>query len=87
MQTVKESCGKSFIWKLNVNERRATKGFVKFFGTGGARFVVSTQLRSTAGILLRYLNTNLYIDPVLALLSGYMQRKSVSTSPISMGLF
>jgi len=63
LQTVKESCGKSFIWKLNVNERSATKGFVKFFGTGGARFVVSTQLRSTAGILVRYLSTNLYIDP------------------------
>jgi ribonuclease BN (tRNA processing enzyme) len=46
-----------------MNEWSATKGFIKFFGTGGARFVVSTQLRSTAGILLRYLNTNLYIDP------------------------
>jgi phosphoribosyl 1,2-cyclic phosphodiesterase len=46
-----------------MNERGAMKGFIKFFGTGGARFVVSTQLRSTAGLLIHYQNTNLYIDP------------------------
>lgn len=39
------------------------KGFIKFFGTGGARFVVTTQLRSTAGLLIHYKDTNLYIDP------------------------
>jgi phosphoribosyl 1,2-cyclic phosphodiesterase len=39
------------------------EGFVKFFGTGGARFVVTTQARSTGGLLLHYKNTNLYIDP------------------------
>ncbi|OPY64758.1 MAG: ribonuclease Z [Syntrophorhabdus sp. PtaU1.Bin050] len=39
------------------------EGFVKFFGTGGARFVVTTQVRSTGGLLIHYKNTNLYIDP------------------------
>lgn len=62
-QAVKESNSKSLIGDLIMHERSAVKGFVKFFGTGGARFVVSTQLRSTAGILVHYLNTNLYIDP------------------------
>lgn len=38
-------------------------GFIKFLGTGGARFVVSKQLRSTAGIWLNYMDTNVYIDP------------------------
>ncbi|MCX7857302.1 MAG: MBL fold metallo-hydrolase [Deltaproteobacteria bacterium] len=38
-------------------------GFIKFLGTGGARFVVSKQLRSTAGIWLNYKDTNVYIDP------------------------
>lgn len=39
------------------------EGFVKFLGTGGARFVASRQLRSTGGLWLNYRNTNLYIDP------------------------
>jgi phosphoribosyl 1,2-cyclic phosphodiesterase len=39
------------------------EGFMKFFGTGGARFVVSTQIRATAGLWLHYGTTNLYIDP------------------------
>jgi ribonuclease BN (tRNA processing enzyme) len=39
------------------------EGFVKFVGTGGARFVVATQIRSTAGLLLGYRDTHLYIDP------------------------
>lgn len=39
------------------------KGFIKFFGTGGARFVATTQLRSTAGLLIRYKDTQLYVDP------------------------
>jgi len=38
-------------------------GFIKFFGTGGARFVVSKQLRATGGLWLHYKDTNLYIDP------------------------
>jgi phosphoribosyl 1,2-cyclic phosphodiesterase len=39
------------------------EGFIKFFGTGGARFVVSSQIRATGGLWLRYRDTNLYIDP------------------------
>jgi ribonuclease BN (tRNA processing enzyme) len=39
------------------------EGFIKFFGTGGARFVVSKQLRATGGLWLHYKETNLYIDP------------------------
>lgn len=39
------------------------EGFIKFFGTGGARFVASKQLRATGGLWLNYRKTNLYIDP------------------------
>lgn len=39
------------------------EGFIKFFGTGGARFVASKQLRATGGLWLNYKKTNLYIDP------------------------
>ncbi len=39
------------------------EGFVKFFGTGGARFVASRQSRATGGLWLNYRETNLYIDP------------------------
>ncbi len=39
------------------------EGFIKFFGTGGARFVASKQLRATGGLWLNYKDTNLYIDP------------------------
>lgn len=39
------------------------EGFVRFIGTGGARVVVASQLRSTGGIWLNYRNTNVYIDP------------------------
>ena len=39
------------------------EGFIKFFGTGGARFVASKQLRATGGIWLNYKETNFYIDP------------------------
>ena len=38
-------------------------GFVKFFGTGGARFVASKQVRATGGLWLHYKRTDLYIDP------------------------
>ncbi len=38
-------------------------GFVKFFGTGGARFVASHQLRSTGGLWMHYRDTDIYIDP------------------------
>ncbi len=39
------------------------EGFVRFVGTGGARVVVASQVRSTGGIWLNYKNTNVYIDP------------------------
>lgn len=39
------------------------KNFIKFLGTAGARVVVARQLRSSAGIWLKYKSTNLYIDP------------------------
>jgi phosphoribosyl 1,2-cyclic phosphodiesterase len=39
------------------------EGFIKFFGTGGARFVASRQLRATGGLWLHYKETNLSIDP------------------------
>jgi phosphoribosyl 1,2-cyclic phosphodiesterase len=39
------------------------EGFVRFIGTGGARVVVASQMRSTGGLWLNYRNTNLYIDP------------------------
>ncbi len=39
------------------------KGFLKFLGTAGARFVMIRQLRSSAGIWLRYASTNVVIDP------------------------
>jgi len=39
------------------------EGFIKFIGTGGARVVVSKQVRSTGGLWFHYRNTDLYIDP------------------------
>ena len=39
------------------------EGFIKFLGTGGARFVAMRQIRSTGGLWLHYKDTNLYIDP------------------------
>ncbi|MGB9791447.1 MAG: MBL fold metallo-hydrolase [Thermacetogeniaceae bacterium] len=37
--------------------------FIKFLGTGGARVVVSRQVRSSAGAWLRLSGVNLYLDP------------------------
>jgi phosphoribosyl 1,2-cyclic phosphodiesterase len=37
--------------------------FIKFIGTAGARFVVTKQLRSSAGVWLSVGKTNFYIDP------------------------
>lgn len=48
---------------MEEEKSKLESGFIKFLGTGGARFVVSRQIRSTAGIWLKYLDTNLYIDP------------------------
>ncbi|HEY3275527.1 MAG TPA: MBL fold metallo-hydrolase [Syntrophorhabdaceae bacterium] len=39
------------------------EGFIKFFGTGGARFVASSQIRATGGLWLNFRETNLFIDP------------------------
>jgi phosphoribosyl 1,2-cyclic phosphodiesterase len=39
------------------------EGFIKFFGTGGARFVAASQVRATGGLWLNYKATNLFIDP------------------------
>jgi phosphoribosyl 1,2-cyclic phosphodiesterase len=39
------------------------EGFIKFFGTGGARFVAASQIRATGGLWLNYKDTNLFIDP------------------------
>jgi phosphoribosyl 1,2-cyclic phosphodiesterase len=39
------------------------EGFIKFLGTGGARFVAATQIRATGGLWFNFKNTNLYIDP------------------------
>ncbi|MFH0754179.1 MAG: MBL fold metallo-hydrolase [Candidatus Omnitrophota bacterium] len=39
------------------------EGFIKFLGTGGARFVASRQIRATGGLWLNFKDTNLYIDP------------------------
>ncbi len=39
------------------------EGFIKFFGTGGARFMALKQLRATGGLWLNYRKTNIYIDP------------------------
>lgn len=40
-----------------------TKNFIKFLGTGGARYVVSRQLRSSAGTWLSLKGKNILIDP------------------------
>ncbi len=39
------------------------EGFIKFFGSGGARFVAASQVRATGGLWLKHRNTNLCIDP------------------------
>lgn len=46
------------------------KDFIKFLGTAGARFVVSKQLRSSAGIWCCFNGLNILIDPGPGTLSG-----------------
>jgi len=46
-----------------IRKVKTMEGFIKFFGTGGARFVALKQLRATGGLWLNYRKTNLYIDP------------------------
>lgn len=42
---------------------KSEENFIKFLGTAGARFVMISQLRSSAGLWLAYKGTNLLIDP------------------------
>lgn len=37
--------------------------YIKFLGTGGARIVVSKQIRASGGMWLSFKNTNIYVDP------------------------
>ncbi len=37
--------------------------FLKFLGTGGARFVVSRQLRASGGIWIHFQGTHVHVDP------------------------
>ncbi|MDI6703500.1 MAG: MBL fold metallo-hydrolase [bacterium] len=39
------------------------KDLIKFLGTAGARFVVAKQLRSSAGVFIRFLGKNIILDP------------------------
>lgn len=39
------------------------KNFIKFLGTAGARFVMIKQLRSSAGLWIKYKGTDLIVDP------------------------
>jgi len=39
------------------------ENFIKFLGTAGARFVVSTQLRASGGIWICLNNVNILVDP------------------------
>ncbi len=41
----------------------ASKNFVKFVGTAGARFVTISQMRSSGGIWISFEGTNVLIDP------------------------
>ena len=45
------------------SDKLQSKGFLKFLGTAGARFVMIKQLRSSAGLWFCYGNTNICIDP------------------------
>ncbi len=44
-------------------DKKEDKGFIKFLGTAGARFVMIKQLRSSGGIWLQFKSTNVIIDP------------------------
>ena len=44
-------------------EKSASKNWIKFIGTAGARFVVARQLRSSGGLWLSFQGVNLYMDP------------------------
>lgn len=40
-----------------------TEDYIKFLGTGGSRFVVAKQLRSSGGIFIKYNGLNIILDP------------------------
>ncbi|HIH78398.1 MAG TPA: MBL fold metallo-hydrolase [Halobacteria archaeon] len=40
-----------------------TKDYIKFLGTGGSRFVVAKQLRSSGGVFIKYNGLNIILDP------------------------
>ncbi len=42
---------------------RTTSDEIVFLGTGGARYMIATQLRATGGLLFRLKNSNILIDP------------------------
>lgn len=44
-------------------ENKKSSDFIKFLGTGGARFVVSQQMRASGGIWLSFQGTQVHIDP------------------------
>jgi len=50
-------------WRTLYNKVLIMEGSIKFFGTGGARFMALKQLRATGGLWLNYRKTNIYIDP------------------------
>lgn len=43
--------------------RRTTNDEVIFLGTGGARYIIATQLRATGGMLFRLHSKNILVDP------------------------
>ena len=49
--------------KSSSEEKEASKDWIKFIGTAGARFVVGRQLRSSGGLWLSFQGVNLYMDP------------------------
>ncbi len=46
-----------------ISLEKVLQDFIKFFGTAGARVVLSKQLRSSGGIWIRLGKTNLLLDP------------------------
>lgn len=44
-------------------KKRTTTDEIIFLGTGGARYVIATQLRATGGMLFRIASKNILVDP------------------------
>lgn len=50
--------------KISLNTQAGSeRGFIKFLGTAGARFVMIKQLRASGGIWISYKGTNILVDP------------------------